>query len=288
MTNHDSKNCMLQRRQNYLWSVIVATAVISTAGCAPMTQHTVAQQPNSGWRPLFDGKTLNGWTTKLVGYPAGQDRLQTFRVKDGVLYISYDQYEGDLKGRVAHLFTRESFRAYRLSLDYRFVGDEFPNSPRPVNPPVNNGVLFHAESAEQMELNQPYPISVEAQLVGPDPQGTPRTTGNFCERAMKMFRQDKLMPHCILSDAVPSPLGAWIHFDLEVTADGRVTEFINGKPVVHVDRIELNPDRTDTRLPVHSSIAAAGGKLLVTGGHIALQSEGHPTEFRNIRILSLE
>ncbi len=257
-------------------------------GCASMTHSQAAQQAESRWRPLFDGKTLNGWTTKVVGYPAGQDPFQTFRVKDGVLYISYDQYGGDLKGRVAHLFTRESFRAYRLSLDYRFVGDEFTNSPRPVNPPVNNGVLFNAEGAEQMELIQPYPISVEAQLVGPDPTGTPRVTGNFCERAMKMFANDALLPHCVLSEMTPPPLGTWVHFELEVTPDGRITEFINGKTVVHVDHIELNPNATDARLPIKSFIAAAGGKVLLDGGHIALQSEGHPTEFRNIRILSLK
>jgi hypothetical protein len=167
------------------------------------------------------------------------------------------------------------------------VGDELPNTP-PSGAPVNNGVMFHSESAEQMEQNQSYPVSVEAQLLGPDPLGRARTTGNFCERGMKMFAQDKLMTHCVLSEIPSPPLGTWIHFELEVTADGRVSETIDGRPAVRADRIELNPDNTDARLPVKAVIAAAGGKLLLTGGHIALQSEGHPTEFRNIRIMSLE
>jgi hypothetical protein len=278
---------MLQLGQKHIWPAIVATAILSMVGCVSMTHGSAARQREPKWRSLFDGRTLNGWTPKIVGYSAGQDPLQTFRARDGVLVVDYGKYGGDLKGRVGHLFTRESFRAYHLSLDYRFVGDEFPNTPRPVNPPVNNGVLFHSESAEQMELNQPYPISVEAQLVGPDPQGRARTTGNFCERAMKMYAQDKLLPHCVLSAIPPQPLGTWIHFELEVTADGRVSETINGKPAAHVDRIELNPDATDVRLPVKAVIAAAGGKLLLTGGHIAFQSEGHPTEFRNIRIMPL-
>jgi hypothetical protein len=269
-------------------SAIAATAILSIVGCVSMTQGGSVRHQEPKWRPLFDGRTLNGWTPKIVGYPAGQDPLQTFRVRDGVLVVDYGKYGDDLKGRVGHLFTHESFRAYRLSLDYRFVGTEFPNTPRPVNPSVNNGVLFHSESAEQMELNQPYPVSVEAQLLGPDPQGRARTTGNFCERAMKMYLQGKLLPHCVFSGVAPSPLGTWIHFELEVTAAGRVTETIDGMPAVHTDRIELNPDATDTRLPVKAVIAAAAGELLVTGGHIAFQSEGHPTEFRNIRVLSLE
>jgi hypothetical protein len=279
---------MLQFGQKYLWLLIVTTATLSIVGCASLQERSSARQHEPTWRSLFDGRTLNGWTPKIVGYRAGQDPLQTFRVRDGALVVDYANYGGDLKARVGHIFTRESFRAYRLSLDYRFVGDEFPNSPRPVNPPVNNGVLFHAESAEQMELNQPYPISVEAQLVGPDPEGMARTTGNFCERAVKMYAQDRLLPHCVFTTIAPKPLGTWIHFELEVTPDGRVTETIDGVTAVHTDRMELNPEATDARLPVKPYIAALDGKLLLTGGHIAFQSEGHPTEFRNIRILSLE
>jgi hypothetical protein len=63
------------------------------------------------WKSLFDGKTLNGWTTKIVGYPAGEDPSETFRVKDGAIVISYDKYGGDMKARWAHLFTNESHKA---------------------------------------------------------------------------------------------------------------------------------------------------------------------------------
>ena len=266
----------------------MAAVALPIFGCASTGAGGAPGKQGPGWRSLFDGRTLDGWTPKIVGYPAGQDPLQTFRVRDGALVVDYGNYGGDLKGRVGHIFTRESLRAYRLSLDYRFVGDEFPNTPRAVNPPVNNGILFHAESAEQMELNQPYPISVEAQLVGPDPQGTPRTTGNFCERAVKMYAQDKLLPHCVFSSIAPKPLGAWVHLELEVTPDGRVTESIDGVTAVHTDRMELNPEATDVRLPVKAYLSTIGGNLLLTGGHIAFQSEGHPTEFRNIRVLSLE
>jgi hypothetical protein len=270
-----------------VWLLAVATSLLSITACAPMMKSGAAKQSPSKWRSLLVGDSLNGWTPKIVGYPAGQDPFQTFRARDGVLSVSYEQYGDNLRGRIGHLFTGESFHAYRLSLDYRFTGDELPNTP-PANSPVNNGVMFHSESAEQMELNQPYPVSVETQLLGPDPQGTARTTGNFCERGMKMYAQEKLLPHCVLSAIPPPPLGAWTHLEIEVTADGRVSESIDGKPVMKVDRIELNPESTDTRLPLKAVIAAAGGKLLLTGGHIALQSEGHPIEFRNLRILSLE
>jgi len=51
-------------------------------------------------------------------------------------------------------------------------------------------------------------------------------------------------------------------------------------------RVELDP--AFTRFPIKPVIEAAGGNLVVNGGYIALQSEGHPIEFRNIRIQSLQ
>jgi hypothetical protein len=71
-----------------------------------------------------------------------------------------------------------------------------------------------------------------------------------------------------------------------VTAAGHVTESLDGKTTVSMDRVELDP--AFTRFPIKPVIEAAGGNLVVNGGYIALQSEGHPIEFRNIRIQSLQ
>ena len=74
------------------------------------------------WTPLFDGKTLNGWTPKILGLAAGEDPLQTFRVKDGAIVVSYDRYDGAFKNRFGHLFWKTPYKAYRLRMEYRFVG----------------------------------------------------------------------------------------------------------------------------------------------------------------------
>jgi hypothetical protein len=221
---------------------------------------------------------LNGWTPKIAGYPAGQDPLQTFRVKDGVIAVDYDKYGGELGARFGHLFYKQPFSAYQLSLEYRFVGDELHSTP-PRGTPVNSGLMFDSEGPELMTVEQGYPISIEGQLLGPYPEGKPRVTGSLCTMG-------KLLDHCVSTEVAPSPLGTWVHFELEVTADGHVTEKLDGKPTASMDRVELDP--TFTRFPIKPVIDAAGGKLLVSGGYIALQSEGHPIEFRNIRIRSLQ
>ena len=42
------------------------------------------------WIQLFNGKDLEGWTSKFTGFPLGVNYLNTFRVEDGLLKVSYD------------------------------------------------------------------------------------------------------------------------------------------------------------------------------------------------------
>jgi hypothetical protein len=271
-------------RTHFLAPALGVIAAILACGCAS-TATGNAPPSQRNWKSIFDGQTLNGWIPKIVGYPAGQDPLQTFRVKDGVIAVSYDGYNGELGGRFGHLFYIEPLKAYRLALDYRFTGEELHSTP-PRGTPVNSGLMFDSESPELMTVEQGYPISIEGQLLGPYPEGKPRVTGSFCTMGTKMFSQGKPLDHCINTNVVPSPIGTWVHFELEVTADGHVTESLDGKTTVSMDRVELDP--TFTRFPIKPVIDAAGGSLVVGGGYIALQSEGHPIEFRNIRIRSLQ
>ena len=55
-----------------------------------------AQEPKKDdgeWRPLFNGKDLDGWTPKIKGYDSGENYGDTFRVEDGVLKVCYDKYQ---------------------------------------------------------------------------------------------------------------------------------------------------------------------------------------------------
>ncbi len=65
---------------------------------------------------------------------------------------------------------------------------------------------------------------------------------------------------------------------------GEITHFIDGEAVLRYSAAELDPEDSDAR-PL---IAAAGGKLELREGYIALQSEGHQIEFRNIELKRLD
>ena len=44
------------------------------------------------WMQLFNGKNLDGWITKITGYPLGENYADTFRVENGVLKVWYNKY----------------------------------------------------------------------------------------------------------------------------------------------------------------------------------------------------
>ena len=75
------------------------------------------------WIQLFNGKDLNDWVVKISGHPLNENINNTFRVEDGVIKVSYDEYDkfGESYG---HLFYKKSFSNYRLKLQYRFVGEQ--------------------------------------------------------------------------------------------------------------------------------------------------------------------
>ena len=62
-----------------------------------------AQDVEGEWIQLFNGKDLKGWTPKIKGYPAGENYGNTFRVENGIMKVSFDQYE-KFDGRFGHIF----------------------------------------------------------------------------------------------------------------------------------------------------------------------------------------
>ncbi|MGH6978724.1 MAG: family 16 glycoside hydrolase, partial [Brevundimonas sp.] len=78
------------------------------AGCA-----SIAEPETQGWRPLFDGRSLAGWTPKISGHALGEDPYGTFRAEDGVIRVTYEGYDG-FKGRFGHLVHERPASAFRI------------------------------------------------------------------------------------------------------------------------------------------------------------------------------
>jgi hypothetical protein len=240
-----------------------------------------APAPEAKWQRIFDGKTLAGWTPKITGRALGEDPLHMFTVQDGAIRVSHANYKS-FEGEFGHLFWKTPLSAYRIRFDYRLFGEPLPGIK--VWQTSNSGLMFHSQAPETMRRDQAFPVSLELQLLGV-PRPVEEPTGNLCTPGTTVEIDGKRDPrHCILSSSPLLPVGRWTRVELEVLPNGEITHFIDGKAVLRYAAPELDPEDKDAQ-PV---IAAAGGKVQLRQGYIALQSEGHQIEFRNIELQLLD
>lgn len=221
----------------------------------------------TGWIPLFNGKDLEGWTPKFRYHELGENWRNTFRVEDGLLKVSYDQWD-EFKEEFGHLFYKDSFSHYRLRVEYRFVGEQVKNGPGWAF--RNNGLMLHGQDPKTMGLDQDFPNSIEVQILGGSGTGK-RTTGNLCTPGTHVVMNDKLIKnHCTNSTSETYHGDQWVTLEVEVRGNEVIRHFINGTPVLEYNKPQLD-DGT-----------------LLSKGTISIQAESHPTEFRKIEIMILE
>ena len=261
----------------------LAAALAPLAALALLAAPAHAEAVKAGkWTPIFDGRSLDGWTPKIAGYPAGENYAQTFVVQDGAIAVSYAGYDGKFGGKFGHLFYKTPFQAYRLRLNYKVLDPALPDTPAWAR--SNSGVMFASQSPQSMSLAQPFPMSVEFQILGRDGAG-PRPTGAVCTPGTSItFDGVKAKEHCIPSKTAPTIAnGTWTSLELEVLPSGQVTQKINGVVVHRYAGVALDP--TD-------SFAAVARPYFethkATEGYIALQSEGHPIAFKDIEVQELQ
>ncbi len=237
---------------------------------------------HDGWESLFNGKDLNGWTAKVHHYEVGENYGNTFRVADGMIKVRYDQYEGDFNDRFGHLYYDKPYAYYHLVVEYRFVGELHPGAPEYTL--KNSGVMFHSQDPRTMPKEQDWPISVEMQFLAGIEKGKPRPTGNMCSPGTDVVYEGRIDPrHCIDSSSDTYYGDQWVRAEVIVLGDSLVTHIINGKKVLEYTKPQIGGGVTNGFDPAQK----VDGKLLKEG-FIALQSEGQPIDFRNVKLLNLK
>jgi len=232
------------------------------------------------WEPLFDGRSLEGWVPKIRGSALGVDPGQTFRVDGGLLTVGYERY-GEFGARFGHLFYVEPFSHYRLLVEYRFVGDQAPGGEAWAF--KNSGVMFHAQAPETMGVDQDFPISLEAQLLGGNGVDE-RPTANLCTPGTHVEMGGRLVEqHCIESSSKTVHDDAWVVAELLVLGDSLIRHVVDGDTVLTYSRPVIGGGVVSGFDP---SVKRDGERL--TGGYIALQSESHPIQFRRVLIQRLD
>ena len=198
----------------------------------------------SQWIDLFNGKDLSNWQVKFTGFPLGDNFRDTFLVEGGVLKVSYDNWP-KFDGEFGHLFTKNAYSNYRLRVEYRFVGDQVEGGPLWAY--RNNGMMLHSQSPETMALNQEFPVSIEAQMLGGQGEG-PRPNGNVCTPGTNMVMEGFLVTqHCTNSTSKTYPGDEWVTLEIEVLGSEKITHFLNNEAVLMYEDIQFDPDDEDAK-----------------------------------------
>lgn len=246
-----------------------AITLIAACDTADKTAEAPAPSPDEKvWVDLFNGKDLSDWTVKITGYPAGENAFNTFYVKDGVLHASYEEYE-QFENQFGHIvYNGGPYSHYELEVEYRFAGDQVNGGPEWAL--RNNGIMYHAQSASEMSVDQDFPQSMEYQFLGGDGEN-PRSTGNLCTPGTQVVIAGELRTdHCINSTSETFHGEQWVTAKLIVHGSEMAQHIINGELVMEYNDLQLDDGTA------------------LTSGYIALQAESHPTQFRSVRLLNLE
>lgn len=254
-------------------SVIYLLALVFSMSC------TSTKPKNEGWIQLFNGKDLNDWNIKIAGFPLNENYKNTFRVEDGLLKVRYDQYD-KFDNHFGHIFYKQPYLHYRIRVEYRFVGEQAPGGASWAY--RNSGIMIHGQSAESMELNQDFPVSIEVQLLGGNGKDE-RSNLNVCTPGTNIVINEKLITeHCTNSTSKTYHGDQWVTVEVEVQGDSIIRHIIDGETV-----LEYTQPQLDDRDPNYLKLLPADGNKLLKKGTISLQSESHPIDFRKVELLNL-
>jgi hypothetical protein len=232
------------------------------------------------WISLFNGKDLEGWKVKIAGYELDDNYGNTFRVEDGILKVSYDQYD-KFDAKFGHLFYKDKFSHYILRAEYRFVGDQTPGGPSWAF--RNSGIMVHCQAPESMSKDQGFPVCVEVQLLGGNGKDK-RPTGNLCTPGTHVVMGGKLIKrHCTFSSSKTYHGDQWVTAEVEVRGNSIIKHIINGETVLEYEKPQLDEKDADAQ-----KLMANNDDKMLHEGYIALQAESHPVEFRKVEILPFE
>jgi hypothetical protein len=217
-----------------------------------------------GWRPLFDGQTLDGWRG------LGRDSIPTahWTVENGTIRkIASGDVPTAPDGQPLEggdLMTRETFQDFDLHFEWR------------VSPGGNSGIKYNV--SEEMSTASPpgyAALGFEYQILDddlhPDAEVPSHRAGALYD-ILPANDQKRLQP-----------VGEWNESRL-VFHGNRGEHWLNGELIVE---FELGSPEMD-------SLVAASKYDVVPGfadrrrGHIVLQDHGDDVWFRNIRIRELE
>ena len=255
-------------------------------GIIPLLGQAQAKPEQQDWKPLFNGKNYSGWDIKIAGHELNDNYKNTFRFEDGMVRISYDQYQS-FDDKYGHMYYKQPFSYYALRFEYRFTGNQMPGGASwNVR---NSGIMYHSQSAQSLLMSQEFPVSLEIQLLGGLGKGE-RHTGNLCTPGTIVEIDGKVNPnHCIDSNSETFEGDQWVKAEIRVFGDSLVQHLIEGKTVFTFQKPRVGESYwAQGKKDAYYDVWKPKNNMLLKEGYIALQAESHPIDFKNVEILNLK
>jgi hypothetical protein len=255
--------------------LFLVLAVLFAFSCSSKkTSSKIENAPE--WVSLFNGENLDGWTAKIAGYPLGENFGNTFRVKDGILSVRYDEYD-TFNNRFGALYFDKEFSDFRLKAEYRFVGETAVGAPEWGF--RDSGIQYYCQDPKSLRIDQSFPLSLEYNLKGGN--GTDdRPVGEICANGIDIdINGEKATEYCNAPTVSRTFHGdQWVTAEIECK-NGVFKHFVNGEEILEFTNPRYNPVSELGKLFYNESDNS------VTKGFISLQSNSHPIDFRKIEIM---
>ena len=232
-----------------------------------------------GFKPLFDGETLHGWTTARS---SGEGDYGPFSVnKEEKAIHVYAGQEDESEQLSDVLYTDKEYSHFILKLEYKWLEKKF--SPR-IDWDRDSGLLFHIHG----DLTQVWPYCIEMQI-GESPANKPNKRGaegrfhsgdlfvigkglstETRRNKNKYYEptQEPMRGRSVFATSGTEKKGEWNQMELHVYGDKKAVFILNDEVVLETANFEYNGN------PI--------GK-----GRIGLQAEWAEILFRNIEIKEL-
>lgn len=253
-------------------------------------RHSHGDAGKEEWISLFNDRDLSGWDIKIAGQPLNDNYKNTFRWEDSMLRVSYNEYDS-FKNRFGHIYYKTPYSYYKLKFEYRITGNQMSDAP--VWAGNNSGIMIHSQSAQSLNIDQSFPVSVEMQFLS-GVNNEERPTGNVCTPGTLIHFNDSLYPgHCLNSNSKTYTGEQWVNGVIEVYGDSLVRHIINGDTVLTYTKLMIgggfvNPSLSWKEASItDSSFWISRANTPLKEGYIALQAESQPVDFKNLQLLNL-
>jgi hypothetical protein len=258
----------------------------------------LAGPADSAWVPMFnkaDTSLATNWDIKIRYSAMNVDTRGTFRRaivgSDTVLEVNYSGYTtfnnpSETHGNIGYKI--RPFNYYVVRVEHQFYGSQPANAPTWAL--QNNGIMHHSQSIASFGINQDFPISLEAQLLGPANTGADNNSSmNLCTPGTAFYTTltggSVNTNHCVSAttkdrNAALAPNWAWAR--VEAYSDSVIKYYFKDSLVYTFYRpVEYSGNVANNTQTITNNKA-------IKGGYIILQGESAPTRFRRVEVLNLE